>query len=110
MCETLGIFPLWSSVQGFPEPGLKLRISTNGGRQVRWRHDGQELFYVAPDGTLMAVPIRVGPGLNSPVLGYPAALFKTQISDDYRGDGYRYDVTPDGNQFFINAAVEKAAV
>jgi hypothetical protein len=34
-------------VQPFPGPGDRERLSTNGGAQVRWRHDGQELFYIA---------------------------------------------------------------
>src|SRR5262249_24989623 len=96
-------------MQGFPHPGPKLRISTNGGSQVRWRHDGQELFYIAPDGKLMAVPIKVGTGQHSPVVGQPVALFTTHISDDYLGDGYQYDITPDGNRFLVNEAVERAA-
>ncbi|PYS34448.1 MAG: hypothetical protein DMG14_29455 [Acidobacteria bacterium] len=49
-------------VQPFADPqakrGGRLRISTNGGAQVRWRRDGKELFYIALDGRLMAVPIR----------------------------------------------------
>ena len=32
--------------------------STDGGDQVRWRPDGRELFYIARDGRLVAVPIR----------------------------------------------------
>ena len=35
--------------------GAKLRISTNGGNQPRFRRDGQELFYIAADGQMMAV-------------------------------------------------------
>jgi Tol biopolymer transport system component len=34
-------------VQSFREPSGKLLVSTNGGAQVRWRRDGNELFYVA---------------------------------------------------------------
>ncbi len=45
-------------VQPFPGPGAKVRISTNGGAQMRWRRDGKELFYIALDGRLMAVPIH----------------------------------------------------
>ena len=38
-------------VQPFPNPGRKIQISSKGGAQARWRPDGQELFYVALDGT-----------------------------------------------------------
>ena len=33
----------------FPEAGGKWQVTTAGGVQPRWRPDGQELFYVAPD-------------------------------------------------------------
>jgi Periplasmic component of the Tol biopolymer transport system len=46
-------------VQPFSGVGGRTRISTNGGAQVRWRHDGRELFYIALDGRLMAVPVRL---------------------------------------------------
>ena len=62
-------------VQPFPGPGAKTRISTAGGAQVRWRQDGKELFYLALDGRLMAVSIRLpvsGPTVEA---GTPAPLF-----------------------------------
>jgi Tol biopolymer transport system component len=34
--------------------GRRELISAGGGAQVRWRHDGKELFYIALDGPLMA--------------------------------------------------------
>ena len=45
-------------VRRFPDTGTKWRISTHGGAQGRWRHDGKELFYLALDGRLMAVDIQ----------------------------------------------------
>ncbi len=39
--------------------GGKRRISTEGGDQPYWR-DGGELYYLAPDLALTAVPIRRG--------------------------------------------------
>jgi Tol biopolymer transport system component len=47
----------------FQRTGAEMRISSDGGDQVRWRPDGKELFYIARDGQLVAVPIR--PGANS---------------------------------------------
>ena len=41
----------------FPGPGGQREISRGGGSSPRWRRDGKELFYIAPDGKLMAVPI-----------------------------------------------------
>src|SRR5206468_964959 len=57
-------------VQPFPGPGEKVRVSVDGGTQVRWRADGKELFYIAPDNQLMSVPIDIeksAPGLGKPV-------------------------------------------
>ena len=45
-------------IQPFPNPSGKWQISPNGGFAGRWRHDGKEIFYIAPDGKLMAVPLR----------------------------------------------------
>lgn len=36
----------------------KWQISTAGGAQPAWRADGKEIFYIAPDGMMMAVPIE----------------------------------------------------
>ena len=47
-------------VQPFPGPGGKWQVSTNGGTAPVWRRDGKELFYVAPDRKLMAVPVKTG--------------------------------------------------
>ena len=47
-------------VRPFPGPGGQWQVSTVGGSQPRWRSDGKELFDVAPDSRLMAVPLSVG--------------------------------------------------
>jgi eukaryotic-like serine/threonine-protein kinase len=44
-------------VSTFPGPGRKRRISTAGGDAARWRPDGKELYYVAPDNRLMAAEV-----------------------------------------------------
>ena len=47
-------------VTSFPKPGARWPVSTSGGTQPRWRRDGTELFYLAPDRTVTSV--RVGTG------------------------------------------------
>jgi dipeptidyl aminopeptidase/acylaminoacyl peptidase len=80
-------------VQPFPGPGQRTRISSNGGVQVRWRHDGQELFYLAPTGQLMAVSIR----LDSADVGAPVPLFRPQVGGRWRNALARnYMVSRDG--------------
>ena len=33
------------------------QVSQNGGTQPRWRHDGRELFYLSPEGAVMAAEV-----------------------------------------------------
>jgi eukaryotic-like serine/threonine-protein kinase len=95
-------------VQPFPGPGGKWMISTGGGIAPRWRRDGKELFYIAPDSRLMAVPIRdTGQTLKA---GTPVALFQVQIV--YGGTTVRqkhqYAVAPTGRRFLINVIADEA--
>ena len=64
-------------VQPFPGPGQRTIASVGGGVQAKWRPDGRELFYLSPDGILMAVDVRPGDPL---VLGTSRPLFKTGIA------------------------------
>ena len=48
----------------FPLKVAERQISTAGGDQPRWRRDGHELFYIASDQTLMAVPVKTGVALE----------------------------------------------
>ena len=53
-------------VQAFPLTSEKDRISTGGGTGPAWRKDGAELFYLAADRNLMAVPVRAqGAGVRA---------------------------------------------
>jgi Tol biopolymer transport system component len=90
-------------VQPFPGPGSKLTVSTNGGSQVRWRRDGKELFYIALDGRLMAVPVTSASGGQLDI-GAPAVLFAPKIGSAVQQGDYRYQymVTADGQRFLVN--------
>jgi Tol biopolymer transport system component len=89
-------------VQTFPISNAKWRISTNGGRQPRWRGDGREIFYVAPDNRIMAVAVKSGSSFEA---GIPSALFR--IGTEY-GTGFlhQYAVTRDGERFLVILAAE----
>ncbi len=97
-------------VQPFPGPGSKLEVSTNGGAQVRWQRDGKELFYIALDGRLMAVPIRLASNAQTIEAGAPIPLFATHVgaalSYPFR---QQYDISPDGQRFLMNTVIEEAA-
>jgi dipeptidyl aminopeptidase/acylaminoacyl peptidase len=79
--------------------GDKKRISISGGSQPRFRRDGQELFYVATDGQMMAVKINAG------TFETPKALFKTRLLTGIIQPGIEYDVTADGQRFLIGTQV-----
>jgi Tol biopolymer transport system component len=84
-------------VQPFPGPGAPIQVSSSGGSQVRWRSDGQELFYAAPDNRLMAVPVHIGSKDGHIDFGTPAALFSMGEADvDYivSGKGQRFLLNP----------------
>jgi hypothetical protein len=81
-------------VTSFPKPGGKWPVSTSGGTQPRWRRDGTELFYVAPDGTLTSV--RVGTGSTFEA-GAAAPLFQIR--------GSSYAPSADGRRFVTNDPV-----
>ena len=96
-------------VQSFPAGAGKFQISTGGGTQPRWRRDGKELFYMAPDGKIMAVDVKIAPTFQA---GIAHALFDTHVSNPIATILFRYDVSPDGQRFLTNlhAQGETAAV
>jgi hypothetical protein len=90
-------------VQSFPASGGKWLISVAGGSQPRWRRDGKELFYVAPDGKLMAVPINTNAGFE---YGTAVALFQAPIQDFPGTVGYA--VMNGGQRFLIRAVTKES--
>jgi Tol biopolymer transport system component len=86
-------------VRAYSGPAPEQRISTNGGVQVRWRRDGKELFYLAPDGRLMAVQINITPEGFRP--GSPVALFPTHAWGTFDSVGNTYAVSADGQRFLM---------
>ena len=52
-------------VEPIPRDGHRWQMSTDYGREPRWRGDGRELFYLGREERLMAVPVRAhGRGLE----------------------------------------------
>ena len=48
-------------VRPFPSGSGPIPVSTAGGVYPRWSRDGREIYFVAPDATLMAVKLREMP-------------------------------------------------
>ena len=99
-------------VQSFPGSGRKWQISTSGGIAPRWRRDGRELFYIAPDGALMAVPLRPSADDQGLDRATPVRLFRVPIAygGSIQGGNVRqqYAVALDGQHFLVNATTDDA--
>ncbi len=85
----------------FPGPGGKWQVSRGGGTEPRWRGDGKELFFLAPDNKLMAVDVNAKESTLE--IGNAQPLFEVHPATR---PGTRYDVTRDGKRFLVNSAGE----
>jgi serine/threonine protein kinase/roadblock/LC7 domain-containing protein len=88
--------------------GGQWQVSIAGGIHPLWRSDGKELYYINPDGAVMAAPIKVNGATLEP--GAPVMLFPTHILGGGADIqiGRQYDVTADG-RFLINTLLNEAA-
>jgi len=73
----------------YPGPGGKSQVSTDGGTQPRWNHNGRELFFRSGD-KMMAVDLETSTAFRP---GAAHMLFEKAASD--------YDVAPDGRRFLM---------
>ena len=95
------------NVQSFPVGGGKWQVSTNGGVTPRWRRDGKELFYLALDRKIMSVAIRTVGGTFDH--GTATPLFESLVDAVNTIATNRYDVSPNGQRFLVNASPENAS-
>jgi hypothetical protein len=99
-------------VRRFPGPGSAQQVSLGGGSQPRWSRNGRELFYIAPDGRLMVVPIAIDLAAHTLEASAPRPLFQTHLATGANippavASKAQYVVAPDG-RFLMNIAVEGA--
>lgn len=87
-------------VAPFPVPSKRWRISADGGSQARWRRDGKEIFYLAPNRMLMSAQIDISKA-GVEVKGYEP-LFELQHP---YGSYHAFDVSSDGQRFLVNTLV-----
>jgi Tol biopolymer transport system component len=83
-------------VAAYPAMGNKRQVSNKGGGQPRWRRDGRELYYLAPDGRMMAVEVRPGSRIETRP---PRVLFETRLRPGATME--QYAVNGDGSRFFL---------
>jgi dipeptidyl aminopeptidase/acylaminoacyl peptidase len=87
-------------VSRFPHTEQRWRVSADGGSQARWRSDGSEIFYVAPDRTLIAASVSTE-GREFTVKGYEP-LFEMRYP---YGAYHAFDATADAKRFLVNTLV-----
>jgi Tol biopolymer transport system component len=88
-------------VRDYPKGERKWQISGHGGWNPCWRPDGQELFYLTPEGTLMAVPLGLAAAGIDP--GHAQALFETGLRlNELNIWSTQYAVSRDGHHFLLN--------
>jgi len=94
---------------GAPSTGI-WQVSTDGGTDPQWRRDGKELFYLAPDRTLMAAEVKAGATFEA---GSPRPLFAGRalaVSFVFAvSSPSNYAVSADGQRFLVNTPIEDAA-
>ena len=79
-------------VRPFPDPSkAKWLVSRGGGTNPRWRGDSKELYYLAPDQSLMAVEVTSGASFQP---GVPKALFKVEGAEGF-------GVSADAKKFMV---------
>jgi eukaryotic-like serine/threonine-protein kinase len=87
-------------LEPFPRTGGKVRVSTDGGGDPEWRRDGRELFYLAPDRSLMSVEVTPTPALAA---GNPTRVFGTSVTPVNRN---QYVIARDGRRFLFTLPVQ----
>ena len=87
----------------FPGGGRKWQVSNTGGSQPVWSRDGKEVYYFAPDNTVMAASVAVTG--NELKVGVPSALFRAHPRNF---DAGMYDVTRDG-RFLVSSSPDESS-
>jgi len=86
-------------VRPFPNTaGGRWQASTAGGSASRWAHSGRELFFEAPSGDMMVVPVTSSPTFTP---GAPRRLFPLGSGLVASNVVPRYDLTPDDQRFVM---------
>jgi serine/threonine protein kinase len=89
----------------FPAGTSGTVISIGGGSEPSWRRDGRELFYLGPNGALIAVDLTLSTGIKA---SRPSELFRWNVPVDRQFNATHYAPTPDGRRFLAVAAIGDA--
>jgi hypothetical protein len=77
-------------VQSYPRAGRPILVAREGGSLSRWSPDGRELFYLAPNGSIIAVDVRT---TSEVVVGPPRVLLASAGIFDVDRSGRRFLVS-----------------
>jgi serine/threonine-protein kinase len=86
-------------VVSFPEVASgRWQISTGGGTESRWSPVGDEIFFRDGAGNMVTVPVQMESGFNfaGPRILFPASGYLASGTTNQM-----YDVSPDGQRFFM---------
>jgi len=92
----------------FRGPGDDVRVSVDGGTQVRWNANGKELFYLAAGNRLTAVTLQFSANNKAVEPGAPVALFVAEVGG-FAGYTQQYMVSVDGQSFVTQSVVGDAS-
>jgi Tol biopolymer transport system component len=84
-------------IASFPDARRKLQVTSGGGTFPARGPDGHELFYVAGDGKLTVVGLRIGPDGLEPSSPQPLFPVATNIFT-----ASPFEVSPDGKRILVN--------
>jgi hypothetical protein len=85
-------------VQEYTDGGRKERVSTEGGINPAWSHDGRELYYINGN-SMMVVKVTSDPDID---FGTPELLFESSDEMLSGGNlGRHYDVSDDGRFLMV---------
>jgi serine/threonine-protein kinase len=88
-------------VRPFPDMSVgQWQVSTAGGEEALWARNGKELFYRAPDGSVMGVSVDAGETFRA---GAPAKIIDSgsYFAGDDTATWRTYDVSADGSRFLL---------
>jgi Tol biopolymer transport system component len=92
-------------VQPFPGAGATYKISKDGGTQPVWGANGKELFFLGPDGVVMAAPIEAADRFSA---GLPQPLFAAIQPSSLERGAQQYAITRDGKRFLVHSRPPQA--
>ncbi len=93
-------------IDSFPQPGTRLRVTTAGGTEPRWRGDGSALYF-RRGSEVHVVRLQWRPPLRG--VAQPPAVASLDRLFDAGAPIRAFDVTPDGTRFLVNLPASDAA-